>query len=149
MDDVRAGHLRRTGSSNPTVEWGICRLYEEAMRALVITNFDGNVRLLLLRKWIKESGTAELSLEKAARIICLEPHYLSQVLHAHFGLTFSAWRRRYRASVALVEMYWADKKLNDIIRIRGNQDRCSLERAIKRMTGMTPTKLSRICGRVS
>ena len=119
------------------------------MRALVITNFEGNVRLLLLRKWIRESGTAELSLEKVARISGLEPHYLSQVLHAHFGLTFSAWRRRYRTSVALVEMYWADKKLNDIIRIRGYQYRRSLERAIKRMTGMTPTKLSRICGRLS
>ena len=149
MDDVRAGHLRRTGSSNPTVEWKICRLYEEAMRALVITNFDGNVRLLLLRKWIKESGTAELSLEKAARISGLEPHYLSQVFRAHFWLTFSAWQRRYRTSVALVEMYWADKKLNDVVRIRAYQDRRCLERAIKRMTGMTPTKLSRICGRVS
>lgn len=44
MDDVREGHLRQTGSPNPTVEWEIHGRHEEAMTALGVTNFQGDVR---------------------------------------------------------------------------------------------------------
>lgn len=149
MDVARKMNPVQEDSADSRTEMDIRVLYRDALVGLDLTKFEGNKRLLRLQEWIQKNGTSQLSLTKAARISCLEPHYFSQVFHAHLGLTFRAWRVRYRVSMVLVEMCHGERNLHDIMRMCGYQERRSLERSVKRKTGMTPAKLRKWISRDS
>jgi two-component system, response regulator YesN len=100
-------------------------------------------RLLLLREWIAKNGALQLTLLEAARISCLEPHYFSQIFREHVGESFRQWRLRYRISWALLAMNRGEQTLNDIIHASGYRNRRAFERAVKRITGMTPGRVRR------
>lgn len=100
-------------------------------------------RLLRLREWIAKNTALTLTLTEAASITCLEPHYFSQVFREHVGESFREWRFRYRISWAVLAMDRSHHNLNDIIHASGYRNRRAFERAVKRITGMTPGSLRR------
>jgi two-component system response regulator YesN len=100
-------------------------------------------RLLRLTEWIAKNTALTLTLKEAARITCLEPHYFSQVFRKHVGESFREWRSRYRISWAMLAMDHSPQNINDIIQASGYRNRRAFERAVKRITGMTPGRLRR------
>jgi AraC-like DNA-binding protein len=100
-------------------------------------------RLLRLREWIAKNTALTLTLTDAARITCLEPHYFSQVFREHVGQSFREWRVRYRIAWILLALDSGHQSLNDIVQASGYRDRRAFERAVKRLTGMTPGDLRR------
>lgn len=134
----QAARLERSGkpesASGPEVQ------YQDhgALFALEIERLGRHERLMRLGEWIRRNSALQLTLVEAARISCLEPHYFSQIFHEHVGQNFRAWRLRYRISWALHAMSCRECSLNDVIRISGYRSRRAFERAVKRVTGMTP-----------
>lgn len=105
-----------------------------------------------LKEWIAENGTLTLTRDQAARIACLEPHHFSKVFNQHVGMKFQEWRRLHRIAWAVVALGEGKRSLVEVIRLSGYGDRRAFERAVKRLTGMTPGDIHRgtwgvgVCG---
>lgn len=96
-----------------------------------------------LREWVAENGALYLTLKDAAEVACLEPHYLSRAFRRHVGQTFLQWTRDYRIIHAVRAIESGLYPIDRVVKLVGYRDRRSLERAIKRATGITPAALLR------
>ena len=90
-----------------------------------------------LQRWVAVNGAFKLTLQQAAEIAALEPHYFSAAFHRHVGQSFLEWRRKYRAKVAVHLINNGDFSISYIVTLVGYRDRLSLERAIAALTGRT------------
>lgn len=104
--------------------------------------------LLRLKAWIAEHGALSLTLKDAAGIACMEPSYFSKHFRKHVGIGFKEWRRRLRVSWAVAALERGIAPLPEIIRLSGYRNRRAFERAVKRITGMTPTSLRRLSAEI-
>ena len=90
-----------------------------------------------LQRWVAANGALKLTLQQAAEIAALEPHYFSAVFHQHVGQSFLEWRRKYRVEVAVHLINEEVFSIGYIATLVGYRDRRSLERAIAALTGKT------------
>ena len=90
-----------------------------------------------LQRWVAVNGALKLTLQQAAEIAALEPHYFSAAFHQHVGQSFLEWRREYRAKVAVHLINKGIFSIDYIGTLVGYRDRRSLERAIAAFTGRT------------
>lgn len=94
-----------------------------------------------LKHWVATNGALTLTLEKSARIACLEPHYFSTTFRLRVGESFKQWRCRYRIAWIVREIANDRHSLQEIYLRAGYRDRRAFERAVKRLTGSTPARL--------
>ena len=99
--------------------------------------------LLRLKKWVAEHGALNLTLECAAELACLSPHHFSTAFHKHAGVTFKRWRHQARMWWAVRAIETGRYSINEVIHLTGYRDRRAFERAVKRITGMTPGRIRR------
>lgn len=124
-----AGVDRRGASQAPL---GLCPTFE-------FSGVHNGLRRLQL--WVAVNGALHLSLRQAAQIACLEPHYLSRVFRRRVGRTFLEWTRGYRIIWAVRAIESGQHSIDEVAKLIGYQDRRSLERAVKAVTGKTPAAL--------
>jgi two-component system, response regulator YesN len=106
-----------------------------------------NKGLQRLSRWIALHSALRLTLKEAAAIACLEPHYFSRAFHRHVGETFLEWRLRYRVAYAIDAIENGRVPINRIPELVGYHNRRSIERVVKRVTGVTPAVLQRSPGK--
>jgi len=95
-------------------------------------------RLSKVFAWVETHGLARLTLEHAAAVAGVEPHYFSSLFRKKVGVTFSAWRLRQRVSVAQTLLRKDVHSIAQIAEAVGYKDSRSLERASKTLSGLTP-----------
>jgi two-component system response regulator YesN len=80
-------------------------------------------------------------MREASAIACLEPHYFSSVFHRQTTLSFTEWRMRLRVFRAVDLIATGEVSIDQAVERVGYDDRRSLERATKRLLGLTPKAL--------
>jgi AraC family transcriptional regulator len=106
--------------------------------------FSGHHRgLIRLKNWIAEHGALSLTLEHAAELACLSPHHFSNAFRKHAGETFKQWRQKARIHWAVSAMASGDRSISEVVSMAGYRDRRAFERAVKRLTGVTPARIGR------
>jgi two-component system response regulator YesN len=80
-----------------------------------------------------------VSLEDAARIVCLSPKYLSRVFRERTGMGFSEYKLKVKISRAKKMLDETGSNIDQISYSLGYQNPESFIRMFKKMTGLTPT----------
>jgi AraC-like DNA-binding protein len=83
----------------------------------------------------------ELKLEDLAAQVAMTPHELSQLINQHCGANFADYLNRYRVEalkVALHDPQQASASILDLALIAGFNSKSAMNRAFKKITGMTP-----------
>ncbi len=105
--------------------------------------FDYYPRLNRLRKYVEQSYSEPIPLEKAAGIAALESSYFSNYFRAKVGITFTEWLRQVRIEKAMELMKANDSSITHIAYEVGFGDLRTFERAFKKHTRMTPSEFKK------
>lgn len=92
---------------------------------------------------VDKHSTEHLSLQKAAKVACLEPRYFSKYFHKKVGVTFSCWRTLLRLAEAQKLISTADFSISYVAHAVGYEDIRSFERSFKKYTGITPREFKK------
>jgi two-component system response regulator YesN len=80
-----------------------------------------------------------VTLDDAARVVCLSPKYLSRVFKEHTGMGFSEYKLKVKTSRARTELDETGRNIDQISYDLGYQNPESFIRMFKKMTSLTPT----------
>lgn len=89
-------------------------------------------------QYVRASLSEPLTLEKVARVACLERKYFSAFFRSKTGITFREWLRRLRVQRALRLMVSCDESIARVAYAVGYEDVRTFERAFKQLMGTTP-----------
>jgi len=134
--DTRAGlRLSNDGKAGARLAVGAYGVNENALSYYV--------SLRKVKEHVSQHSTEDLSLEKAAKVACLEAKYFSTYFHKKVGVTFSCWRTLLRLAEAQRLILTADFSISHVAHAVGFEDIRSFERSFKKYTGMTPREFKR------
>ncbi|HEX2254686.1 MAG TPA: AraC family transcriptional regulator [Thermoanaerobaculia bacterium] len=103
---------------------------------------DRSGRLRRLREYVHHHLEEAISLQCAARQVGLERTYFSSFFHRRTGCRFNTWLRLVKITRAL-ELLDHDLSITELAHLVGYQDLTTFERAFKRTTGSTPSRMRR------
>lgn len=101
------------------------------------------VSLRRVKEHVNQHSTEHFSLEKAAKVACLEARYFSKYFHQKVGVTFSCWRTLLRLAEAQKLILSADFSISHVAHAVGFEDIRSFERSFKKYTGLTPREFKK------
>jgi len=134
-DDQKAGSSLRGDRAALT---DVLPIGEILGAELVSTLRNGHPALVRLYHWVQANDPLPLTLREASAIACLEPHYFSGLFHRQTGMSFTDWRMRLRVFRAADLIAAGEVSIDQAVERVGYDDRRSLERATKRLLGVTP-----------
>lgn len=78
---------------------------------------------------------------EAASVACLEEKYFSALFIKKAGIPFSVWQSRFRIGVAIDRLRSRHPRISDIAYGLGYDELSTFQRAFKRHTARTPSKV--------
>ena len=105
--------------------------------------FNYYPRLKRLHKYVEQSYSKHIPLEKAARVAALESSYFSSYFRAKVGINFTEWLRQVRVKKAMELMKARDFSITEVAYEVGFGDLRTFERAFKKYTLRTPMEFKK------
>lgn len=100
--------------------------------------FKRSERLARLQRYVEQHGADSLSAAQAARLLHLERTYFSKFFHRQVGIRFSEWIRLVRVDKAFELLRDTNVPIPVVADRSGFRSTRSLQRAIKKVVGVTP-----------
>ncbi len=97
-----------------------------------------NVAFMKLIRYVNENYRGEISLTSAARALCMNPNYVSQLFKKESGTTFVRYIIQKRLEDAKELLVTTQKPVTDIALAVGFNDTLHFMKTFKKYVGMTP-----------
>jgi AraC family transcriptional regulator len=96
-------------------------------------------RIKLAKEFLYEHFHESISLEQIAKAVDTHPVYLARAFHRYYRSPIGEFVRRLRVEFACSKLSTSDEPLANIALAAGFCDQSHLSRAVKLMTGMSPS----------
>lgn len=124
--------MRKGDNKNPTINWA---LFDTQVLEIEVKH----PRLKALVCHLRNHLNKPLTLDRAAKIACLERTYFSKFFRATTGCSFSEWNRAYRIKRAIPLLCRRDRSVRSIALSVGYRDLTTFARAFKKCVGISPS----------
>jgi two-component system, response regulator YesN len=112
---------------------GFCRLFEEERQK------SGNKTIHEIKAFISENYMLNISLDDVAKLVCLNPTYVSEIFKKKTGENFSEYLINYRIHIAKDLLRDVKYKIADVSTMVGYQDPKYFSRLFKQKVGVNPS----------
>lgn len=131
---MRKGKLAKIRVTTP-FSWSKPSIHPAAIDPLI---FSHSTRLGRLKNFIGEHYSEPLTIEIAAKVVCLEKTYFSKFFRKKTGVCYRDWLTWIRVQQACLLLDASDRTVTEIAHAVGFNDLRTFERAFKRFTGVCP-----------
>src|SRR5215510_15463166 len=105
---------------------------------LILKRLNYHSRLRRVMIYLTDNATAEITLQIAARVACMEKTSFSRFFSRAVGITFREFLQRWRIAIAVNQILNSDASLTEIAYSAGFASMSAFERTFKKITTLSP-----------
>lgn len=112
--------------------------------ALITTDYSGISATEIVKKYIDEKYTKDITLEELSEYVCLSPKYISDIFKKDFGINFKDYVTFIRTEHAKTFLMEPRYKITEVAEMVGYNNVKYFSKTFKKVVGITPTSFRKL-----